>query len=132
MATNTKEKWKDQLTVFYGGKVAVFDNFPADAARDLMLMASKDTTTTADPTATCSNLMTLRRSRPKPTRANNSFDMPIARRNSLRRFLEKRKDRVGKAPYQVHGGSAVAKTEEDQPWLSLGRQTPEAGSTSHA
>ncbi|CAL9201342.1 unnamed protein product [Musa hybrid cultivar] len=114
MATNTKEKRKDQFTVFYGGKVVVFDNIPADRAKDLMLMASKDTT--------C-NLMTLQ------PQANNSSDMPIARRNSLHRFLEKRKDRMGKAPYQVHGGSEVAKTEEDQPWLSLGRRVPEAGST---
>ncbi|CAD5186963.1 unnamed protein product [Musa acuminata subsp. malaccensis] len=116
MATNTKEKRKDQFTVFYGGKVVVFDNIPADRAKDLMLMASKDTT--------C-NLMTLQ------PQANNSSDMPIARRNSLHRFLEKRKDRMGKAPYQVHGGSEVAKTEEDQPWLSLGRRVPEAGSTCH-
>nr|XP_018674789.1 PREDICTED: protein TIFY 10b-like isoform X2 [Musa acuminata subsp. malaccensis] len=78
MATNTKEKRKDQFTVFYGGKVVVFDNIPADRAKDLMLMASKDTT--------C-NLMTLQ------PQANNSSDMPIARRNSLHRFLEKRKDR---------------------------------------
>nr|XP_009381914.1 PREDICTED: protein TIFY 10a-like isoform X1 [Musa acuminata subsp. malaccensis] len=57
MATNTKEKRKDQFTVFYGGKVVVFDNIPADRAKDLMLMASKDTT--------C-NLMTLQ------PQANNS------------------------------------------------------------
>ncbi|THU52093.1 hypothetical protein C4D60_Mb10t00370 [Musa balbisiana] len=77
MATNTnflcdyhsREKWKDQFTVFYGGKVVVFDNIPADTAKDLMLMASKDTT--ADPTATC-NLMTLQQSQPKSTQANNS------------------------------------------------------------
>ncbi|XP_009381914.2 protein TIFY 10a-like isoform X1 [Musa acuminata AAA Group] len=57
MATNTKEKRKDQFTVFYGGKVVVFDNIPADRAKDLMLMASKDTTR---------NLMTLQ------PQANNS------------------------------------------------------------
>ncbi|CAL9060237.1 unnamed protein product, partial [Musa banksii] len=54
---HSREKRKDQFTVFYGGKVVVFDNIPADRAKDLMLMASKDTT--------C-NLMTLQ------PQANNS------------------------------------------------------------
>ncbi|ONK61131.1 uncharacterized protein A4U43_C08F26560 [Asparagus officinalis] len=36
----TKELGKHQLTIFYKGKVVVFDNFPLEKAKDLMKMAS--------------------------------------------------------------------------------------------
>ncbi|XP_062087846.1 jasmonate ZIM domain-containing protein 1-like isoform X2 [Humulus lupulus] len=46
--------------------------------------------------------------RPAEAAANGS-DLPIARRNSLHRFLEKRKDRVAaKAPYQVNNRPVMA------------------------
>ncbi|KAJ8461335.1 hypothetical protein OPV22_034261 [Ensete ventricosum] len=128
-----REIGKDQLTIFYGGQILVFDNFPADKAKDLLLMASKGSV--ADPAADCTSnepAVALQSSLPKPDQANSS-DMPIARRNSLNRFLEKRKDRMGgKAPYQVHGGSAgpaAAKPAENQPWLCLGPK-PESSSQS--
>jgi jasmonate ZIM domain-containing protein len=37
-----EKKEKQQLTIFYGGKVLVFDDFPADKAKGLMQLASKD------------------------------------------------------------------------------------------
>lgn len=44
-----------------------------------------------------------------PAEPTNVSDLPIARRNSLHRFLEKRKDRVAaKAPYQVNNRAPVA------------------------
>ncbi|ONK71117.1 uncharacterized protein A4U43_C04F4890 [Asparagus officinalis] len=54
-------------------------------------------------------------------------DLPIARKASLHRFFEKRKDRINaKAPYQVNkvkDSSATPfttpKEEENQPWLGL-------------
>ena len=39
--TLIREKEKHQLTIFYAGKVLVFDNFPAEKANDLMQMAGK-------------------------------------------------------------------------------------------
>uniref|UniRef100_A0A0A9CMR0 Uncharacterized protein n=1 Tax=Arundo donax TaxID=35708 RepID=A0A0A9CMR0_ARUDO len=58
----------------------------------------------------------------KPARPNAS-DMPIARKASLHRFLEKRKDRLNaKTPYQTSPSDAtpVKKEPESQPWLGLG------------
>lgn len=36
-----REQEKRQLTIVYGGKVLVFDDFPSEKAKDLMQMASK-------------------------------------------------------------------------------------------
>lgn len=36
-----REQEKRQLTIFYNGKVLVFNDFPAEKAKDLMQMASK-------------------------------------------------------------------------------------------
>lgn len=41
-----------QLTMFYGGRVLVFDNFPPDKAKELMLLAGKGSSPPAPPPAT--------------------------------------------------------------------------------
>ncbi|KAJ8471745.1 hypothetical protein OPV22_026088 [Ensete ventricosum] len=138
---------KGQLTIFYGGKVLVFDDFPADKAKDLMRMATKENissqnfsfSTPHHPAAAGADCP------PKPDPISptdglakaTASDMPIARKNSLHRFLEKRKDRINtKAPYQVHGSSAAtneeAKPESSQSWLNLGRQVPQAERSSES
>jgi len=133
-----REQEKRQLTIFYGGKVLVFNDFPADKAKGLMQLASKGTpvvqnvsapATVTDNTkvqtdvlAPASGLPTDLVDAHKPARPNAS-DLPIARKASLHRFLEKRKDRLhAKAPYQTSPSDAtsVKKEPESQPWLGLG------------
>lgn len=90
------------LTIFYGGKVFVFDNFSACKADDLIQLAVKSGGTEDRKTAVVSNL-------------------PMARKASLHRFLEKRKDRINaRAPYRVKDSPVEsAKLEEGRPWLCL-------------
>uniref|UniRef100_A0A0E0D1W2 Protein TIFY n=1 Tax=Oryza meridionalis TaxID=40149 RepID=A0A0E0D1W2_9ORYZ len=142
---DAREQEKRQLTIFYGGKVLVFDDFPAEKAKDLMQMASKSsstaqnsvllpssaTATVTDNTkvsavpAPASALPVAQANAPKPVRPN-AADLPQARKASLHRFLEKRKDRLqAKAPYQgsPSDASPVKKElQESQPWLGLGPQ----------
>uniref|UniRef100_A0ACD5UJQ9 Uncharacterized protein n=1 Tax=Avena sativa TaxID=4498 RepID=A0ACD5UJQ9_AVESA len=134
----TREQEKQQLTIFYGGKVLVFNDFPADKAKGLMQLASKGNpvvqnvsapATVTDSTKVQTAVPALESTLPgpqadaqKPARANTS-DMPIARKASLHRFLEKRKDRLhAKAPYQASPSDAtpVKKEPENQAWLGLG------------
>ncbi|XP_074577995.1 protein TIFY 10b-like [Curcuma longa] len=123
--SSTKEAEKAKLTIFYDGKVLVFDDFPEEKVRDLIQMAGRDSNLAAQKFASATG------SQPpapvqKPAAQPNVSDMP--RKNSLHRFLEKRKDRINtKAPYQVHGGGSPApevagKPEDGQAWLGLGRQ----------
>ncbi|KAG2324247.1 hypothetical protein Bca52824_006975 [Brassica carinata] len=98
------------LTIFYGGQVMVFDDFPAEKANQVIDLASKGSANgfTAElnnnKSAYPRNLAKKQKeiaSIPRPVPK-----LPIARRASLHRFLEKRKDRItSKAPYQKEGST---------------------------
>ncbi|CAL9108123.1 unnamed protein product [Musa acuminata var. zebrina] len=134
------------LTIFYGGKVSVFDNFPAEKANDLMQLASKGNSTApnfgyvpASSSSAMSSSTALSDQNPTlPKSANASLashvrlprsaqsglsDLPIARKASLQRFLEKRKDRINaRAPYQVTASTGMGvpvEQEGSRAWLGL-------------
>jgi len=96
------------LTIFYGGKMVVFDDFPAEKAEELMHLAgSGNAAAPAGQNALGQPSLT---------------DMPIARKASLKRFLEKRKDRLTAGdPYPAAASESIkpaAKDEAGAPWLS--------------
>ncbi|KAI7752284.1 hypothetical protein M8C21_012797 [Ambrosia artemisiifolia] len=92
-----------QMTIFYDGKVMVFDDIPADKARDLMLAAGGDYPSSANKTDTTVNLAPNSTDQAIHVQVQvqaNGLDLPIARRASLHKFLAKRKDRATvRAPY---------------------------------
>ncbi|PKA54056.1 Protein TIFY 10B [Apostasia shenzhenica] len=122
----SNEASNEQLTIFYAGNVMVFDNFPAAKAKELMTMVSRrepyvlaevkrpsvSPPNSGDPPAVHS-----------PRSFCSELGMPIARRASLHRFLEKRKDRISSsAPYEVNGSPEEATSTKPvcHPWLALG------------
>lgn len=138
MRPKAVELEKAQMTIFYGGKVHVFNDFPADKAKEVMQYA-----------ATGGPQQPVNERRSLPPTTNTSFasasvpaaissptqpnvlgrDLPIARKVSLHRFLEKRKERISsKGPYQLHKGeesdaaaAAAPQKEEERSksWLGL-------------
>ncbi|CAH2067324.1 unnamed protein product [Thlaspi arvense] len=116
------------LTIFYGGQVMVFDDFPADKAKEVIDLANKGSTAQVSNTQNLAKNPKEIASTPNPVpahaqesiQANTSSlacELPIARRASLHRFLEKRKDRItSKAPYQING-STEASSKPNTAWL---------------
>lgn len=140
-----------QMTIFYAGQVIVFNDFPASKAKEVMDLASKARSQNYFSTSSASNsAQTAVEStnlipplRPPqhmvvPNYSNNgnqrppapigSSDLPIVRRNSLHRFLDKRKDRiVARAPYAMNHSTATSssKPSESSPsWLGLAAPPP--------
>ncbi|CAG7893563.1 unnamed protein product [Brassica rapa] len=124
------ESQSAQLTIFYGGQVMVFDDFPAEKAKQVIDLANKGSdyaqniaknqkeiaSTTPNPVPSLAKTAAA----PELVQTNTSSlacELPIARRASLHRFLEKRKDRItSKAPYQIDG-STEASSKPDTSWL---------------
>ncbi|KZV51283.1 protein TIFY 10A-like [Dorcoceras hygrometricum] len=132
------------LTIFYAGQVIVFNDFPADKANEIMMLASKSSAAAAQNhhfPASAQPITTPQ----SPTESATSFpnavpslavqdlahrtpqfasDLPIARKNSLARFLEKRKERTtASEPYPARKPAAPLKAgQNNEAWLRLGPQ----------
>ncbi|CAI9760538.1 unnamed protein product [Fraxinus pennsylvanica] len=135
MAVKKSEQETAQMTIFYAGEVIVFDDFPADKAKEIMILASNSSAQNYSTTAFPPPLPSLPPSNmvqspaesatnivPTPVAPPLASDLPIARKNSISRFLDKRKERaIANAPYQATAPSKPAKGE---PWLGLGHRFP--------
>jgi jasmonate ZIM domain-containing protein len=107
----TKQPERSQMTIFYNGKVIVFNDFPADKANDLVQLAVKNNS----PNLVAPKLAPVNVVQ-RPPQPIPELQLPIARNASLQRFLEKRKDRIAaKAPYQLN----KSKNENNSSWLGL-------------
>ncbi|XP_057455044.1 jasmonate ZIM domain-containing protein 1-like [Lotus japonicus] len=122
-----------QLTIFYAGKLLVFDGFVPEKATEVMELATKlasDSSSSEEnsPKAPVVAEKLKESKAPQTNLASETSrpgnqavrsDMRYPRRASLLKFLEKRKERViAKGPYQVnnpkHEGSSSGGEPEDQ------------------
>ncbi|CAN6896182.1 unnamed protein product, partial [Brassica oleracea] len=121
-ATNLSEPSEpvsSQLTIFFGGKVLVYNEFPSDKAKEIIQVAKEAKSVTDINIQTQinvqkdhnkSNMVLPDLNEPTDTadvnqqqQQQNQLVERIARRASLHRFFAKRKDRaVARAPYQVN------------------------------
>nr|WRU92864.1 TIFY protein 9 [Isodon rubescens] len=159
MPMSNEDPKPSQLTIFYSGRVMVFDDFPAEKVQDLMAFAKKESsqmscgilsnTLGENPSAVgpASSSREGLPPRPQPSTSShksaailsntckektsatevsaspeaNGSDLPIARRSSLHRFLEKRKDRAAvRGPYhQVQEQAGFSSKGDEQLELKL-------------
>ncbi|XP_023516389.1 protein TIFY 10a-like [Cucurbita pepo subsp. pepo] len=129
-----------QMTIFYAGQVFVFNNFPAERVGEVMFLAGRESSklnipaatvasgqpilvgTPADSLSSSSPVSTRTPTPPPPPQPQSvTGALPMARKASIQRFLEKRRDRLTlRAPYQNY--PAPSKLAGDNSWLGLAVQ----------
>ncbi|KAE9606869.1 hypothetical protein Lal_00026351 [Lupinus albus] len=149
-----------QMTIFYGGEVIVFDDCPAEKAKEIVSFATKGKsqiqnnnnftytftqTHPSFPAATSTspfpfdmNLIPdssnnlVQGHHPQAPSKPVACDLPLTRKASLYRFLEKRKDRIAaRTPYQTSSPiTAPYKPAESMSWLVLSPHSPQNRSES--
>ncbi|OIW02470.1 hypothetical protein TanjilG_05063 [Lupinus angustifolius] len=126
-----------QLTIFYGGKMLVFDGFQPEKATQIMELATKlasDNPSIKESLPSAPEIMKESKvpqtntasETPRPGNQAVGPDMRYPRRASLLKFLEKRKERVmAKGPYQInnpnpmHEGNSSGNGEPEDQCLDL-------------
>ncbi|XP_019421218.1 PREDICTED: protein TIFY 10B-like isoform X2 [Lupinus angustifolius] len=133
-----------QMTIFYGGEVIVFDDCSAEKAKEIVSFVNKgksqiqnnnnfpytfpfDMNVIPDN----SNNLVQEHHTQAPSRPV-SCGLPLTRKASLYRFLEKRKDRIAaRTPYQTSNPTiAPYKPAESMSWLALSPHSPQDRSES--
>ncbi|XWS12179.1 hypothetical protein CRYUN_Cryun37aG0067600 [Craigia yunnanensis] len=146
-----------QLTIFFGGQVLVYNDFPADKVKEIMDLASQGCSTACSGVVADSGMEKVNSNIDKIDSSNSDIpdlnvasttayspaqdssverrqyggsDLRIARRNSLHKFFEKRKDRAtARAPYQVNnqlGSPPPTKPDESKSSHEEGQSSKEA------
>ncbi|KAL9235508.1 hypothetical protein vseg_010260 [Gypsophila vaccaria] len=88
------------MTIIYEGKVVVLEDIQEDMAQKIIRLASQGGVTNNTKTTTTTTTTT--------NDIHNLLDLPIARRASLHRFMEKRKDRIAACePYHLKISSST-------------------------
>ncbi|CAM8914274.1 hypothetical protein QQ045_032081 [Rhodiola kirilowii] len=111
------------MTIFYGGQVMVFNDMPASKAMKVMHLASiAGSQANGVPASTAGLSLTPHESITKFSQPI-LVEIPIARKQSLARFLEKRKDRImARSPYTANNmtkGGISPSMPADKSWLGL-------------
>ncbi|CAN6324072.1 unnamed protein product, partial [Urochloa humidicola] len=120
---------KAPLTIMYEGRVLVFEDFPADKAEELMRLAGGGGSVAPQNEGEQLAVQEKPAANPPPAALP---DLPIARKASLQRFLQKRKHRItATEPYNKGTASLVpekdittgsgkpAREEPVASWLAL-------------
>ncbi|CAK9155313.1 unnamed protein product [Ilex paraguariensis] len=106
-----------QLTIFYAGTINVYDNVTVDKAQAIMLLAGKNSLSAPVVESTPKiDVTKLVQPSNLPSICKLQADLPIARKHSLQRFLEKRRYR--KADSSPYIPSTIAQPKNDEPSTS--------------